>query len=146
MARLWFAGGTPTQAAFPQHCQSWRGNLPTEVAPLKSKLAVGYVGLRGIHIDTYYDVTTDATEPLAGITRAHGGPYQGCSPRRFVTKLWAQKPGINAAMAGLPSLTPEQFTYKMAHNSIFHRVDTWSKNISPFEGITPTTRTACVSL
>ena len=135
-------GGTGTQSVqlTPNLANSWQWNLTTEVAPFRNaKLEVGYVGLRGIHLDTYFDI--DQLPPqnrLAWITRPSGNNANNLFP--FGAK-YSGAPGAiyQWAHAGdsIYHSLQSQFTLKMSHNSIFQSSYTWSKNIANVEGDYP---------
>src|SRR5207253_5132232 len=131
-------GGTGTQSVqlTPNLANSWQWNLTTEVAPFRNaKLEVGYVGLRGIHLDTYLDI--DQLPPqnrLAWITRPSGNNANNLFP--FGAK-YSGAPGAiyQWAHAGdsIYHSLQSQFTLKMSHNSIFQSSYTFSKNIANTE-------------
>ena len=119
---------------------SWQWNFTTEVEPYRNaKLEVGYVGLRGIHLDTYYDI--DQLPPqnrLAWITRAPGDNANGLFP--FGAKYGAAPGAVYQWAHGGDSIyhsLQTQFTQKLAHSSIFQMSYTWSKNIANVEGDYP---------
>jgi len=119
---------------------SWQWNFTTEVAPFhNAKLEVGYVGLRGIHLDTYYDIDQLApANRLAWITRKSGDNANGLFP--FGAKYGAAPGAIYEWAHGGDSIyhsLQTQFTQRLAHNSIFQMSYTWSKNISNVEGDYP---------
>ena len=135
-------GGTGTQAVQVNTnlANSWQWNLTTEVAPFRNgKLEVGYVGLRGIHLDTYYDV--DQLVPqnrMAWLTRKSGDNANALFP--FGAKYGGAPGAIYEWAHGGDSIyhsLQTQFTYKMSHNSIFQSSYTWSKNIANVEGDYP---------
>jgi hypothetical protein len=119
---------------------SWQWNFTTEVAPFhNAKLEVGYVGLRGIHLDTYFDINQLAPQNrLAWLTRASGDNANGLFP--FGAKYGAAPGAVYQwAHAGdsIYHSLQTQFTQRLAHNSIFQLSYTWSKNISNVEGDYP---------
>jgi hypothetical protein len=120
---------------------SWQWNLTTEVAPWRNgKLEVGYVGLRGIHLDTYYDINQLAPQNrLAWLTRKSGDNANALFP--FGAKYGGNAPGAVYEWAhGGDSIyhsLQTQFTQRMSHNSIFQSSYTWSKNIANVEGDYP---------
>lgn len=117
---------------------SWQWNLTTEVEVFRNaKLELGYVGLRGIHLDTYVDI--DQLPPqnrLAWIES--GGNQNGLFP--FGARTGAA-PGAIYQWAHLGDSIyhslQTQFTYKMPHNSVWQTSYTWSKNIANTEGDYP---------
>jgi len=131
-------GGTATQSVSlsPNLANSWQWNLTTEVEPFRNaKLEVGYVGLRGIHLATYVDV--DQLPPgnrLAWLTRPSGNNANNLFP--FGAK-YGGAPGAIYQWAHFGDSVyhslQTQFTYKLAHNSIFQTSYTWSKNIANTE-------------
>jgi hypothetical protein len=135
-------GGTPSQSVqlTTNLANSWQWNLTTEVAPFhNAKLEVGYVGLRGIHLDTYYDVNQlPPQNRLAWITRAAGDNANQLFP---FGKLYSGAPKAMYQWAhGGDSIyhsLQSQFTLKMKHNSILQASYTWSKNLSNVEGDYP---------
>ena len=119
---------------------SWQYNLTTEVAPWHDgKLEVGYVGLRGIHLDTYYDINQlPPANRLAWITRAAGNNANGLFP--FGAKYGAAPGAVYQWAHGGDSIyhsLQSQFTQRMSHASILQASYTWSKNISNVEGDYP---------
>ena len=119
---------------------SWQYNLTTEVAPWRDgKLEVGYVGLRGIHLDTYYDIDQLAPQNrLAWLTRAAGANDNNLFP--FGAKYGGAPGAVYQWAHGGDSIyhsLQTQFTQKMSHNSIFQASYTWSKNIANVEGDYP---------
>jgi len=135
-----FAPGTPTQSVqlSTNLANSWQWNLTTEVEVFRNaKLELGYVGLRGIHLDTYVDL--DQLTPqnrLAWIES--GGNQNGLFP------FGPLYPGAPKAMYEWAHLGDSiyhslqtQFTYKMPHNSVWQMSYTWSKNIANTEGDYP---------
>ena len=135
-------GGTPTQSVqlTTNLANSWQWNLTTEFAPFRNaKLELGYVGLRGIHLDTYVDL--DQLPPqnrLAWITRPSGDNANNLFP---FGKLYSSAPKAMYQWAHLGDSIyhslQSQFTLRMAHNSIFQASYTWSKNIANTEGDYP---------
>jgi hypothetical protein len=131
-------GGTATQAVQlnTNLANSWQWNFTTEVAPFNNaKLEVGYVGLRGIHLDTYVDLDQlPAANRLAWLTRASGNNDNGLFP--FGSK-YGGAPGAIYQWSHLGDSIyhslQTMFTYKMPHNSIFQASYTWSKNIANTE-------------
>jgi hypothetical protein len=131
-------GGSPSRGleVNTNLANSWQWNLTTEMAPSRnSKLELGYVGLRGIHLATYVDV--DQLPPqnrLAYINRPAGnnenqlfpfGAMFANAPKAIYS--WAHKG--DSVYHSLQSM----FTLKMAHNSIWQTSYTWSKNIANTE-------------
>jgi len=119
---------------------SWQYNLTTEVAPWHDgKLEVGYVGLRGIHLDTYYDIDQLApANRLAWILRAPGNNANNLFP--FGAKYGGAPGAVYQWAHGGDSIyhsLQSQFTQRMSHNSIAQMSYTWSKNISNVEGDYP---------
>jgi hypothetical protein len=119
---------------------SWQWNFTTEVAPWHNgKLEVGYVGLRGIHLDTYYDINQlPPANRLAWLTRKAGDNANGLFP--FGAKYGAAPGAIYEWAHGGDSIyhsLQTQFTQRLAHSSIFQMSYTWSKNISNVEGDYP---------
>lgn len=119
---------------------SWQYNLTTEVAPWNNgKLEVGYVGLRGIHLATYYDIDQLAPQNrLAWLTRASGDNANSLFP--FGAKYGGAPGAIYQWAHGGDSIyhsLQTQFTQRLAHNSIFQMSYTWSKNIADVEGDYP---------
>jgi len=136
------SGGTGTQSVqlTTNLANSWQWNLTTEVAPWHNgKLEVGYVGLRGIHLDTYFDINQlPPQNRLAWITRATGDNANGLFP--FGAKYGGAPGAVYQWAHGGDSIyhsLQTQFTQKMKHNSIFQASYTWSKNISNVEGDYP---------
>jgi hypothetical protein len=119
---------------------SWQYNLTTEVAPWRNgKLEVGYVGLRGIHLDTYIDIDQLAPQNrLAWLTRASGDNANALFP--YGAK-YGGAPGAVYQWAHLGDSIyhslQTQFTQKLAHSSILQMSYTWSKNIANVEGDYP---------
>jgi len=129
---------------------SWQWNFTTEVAPWRNaKLEVGYVGLRGIHLDTYYDINQLAPENrIAWITRPAGLPNNDAQLFPFGAKYCSD---ATLTTCGAPGSVYQwahggdsiyhslqtQFTQKLSHNSIFQMSYTWSKNIANVEGDYP---------
>jgi hypothetical protein len=136
------SGGTGTQSVQlnTNLANSWQWNLTTEIAPWQNgKLEVGYVALRGIHLDTYVDI--DQLPPqnrLAWITRPGGTNDNNLFP--FGAK-YGGAPGAVYQWAHLGDSIyhslQTQFTQRMSHNSIFQTSYTWSKNIANVEGDYP---------
>jgi hypothetical protein len=119
---------------------SWQWNFTTEVAPFRNaKLEVGYVGLRGIHLDTYYDINQlPPQNRLAWLTRKSGDNASSLFP--FGAKYGAAPGAVYEWAHGGDSIyhsLQTQFTQKLAHNSIFQLSYTWSKNIANVEGDYP---------
>jgi len=119
---------------------SWQWNFTTEVEPYRNaKLEVGYVGLRGIHLDTYYDI--DQLPPanrLAWLTRPAGDNANALFP--FGAKYGGAPGAVYEWAHGGDSIyhsLQTQFTQRLAHNSIFQMSYTWSKNIANVEGDYP---------
>ena len=136
------SGGTGTQSVQlnTNLANSWQWNLTTEVAPWHNgKLEVGYVGLRGIHLDTYYDINQlPPQNRLAWLTRASGDNANGLFP--FGAKYGGAPGAVYQWAHGGDSIyhsLQTQFTQKMKHNSILQASYTWSKNISNVEGDYP---------
>jgi Carboxypeptidase regulatory-like domain len=135
-------GGTGTQSVSlnPNLANSWQWNFTTEVSPFKnSKLEVGYVGLRGIHLATYIDLDQLAPQNrLAWMTRGAGVNDNNLFP--YGAK-YGGAPGAIYQWAhygdSIYHSLQTQFTQRMAHNSIFQMSYTWSKNISDVEGDYP---------
>jgi hypothetical protein len=135
-------GGTATQSVqlTTNLANSWQWNLTTEMAPFRNaKLEIGYVGLRGIHLDTYVDL--DQLPPqnrLAWITRPSGDNANNLFP---FGNLYSAAPKAMYQWAHLGDSIyhslQSQFTLRMAHNSIFQASYTWSKNIANTEGDYP---------
>lgn len=131
-------GGTATQAVSlsPNLANSWQWNFTTEVTPFhNAKLEVGYVGLRGIHLATYVDLDQLApANRLAWLTRAGGNNDNALFP--FGSK-YGGAPGAIYDWAHFGDSVyhslQTQFTYKLAHNSIFQMSYTRSKNIANTE-------------
>jgi hypothetical protein len=136
-------GGTPTQSVqlSPNLANSWQWNLTTEFELFRnSKLELGYVGLRGIHLATYEDINQlPPQNRLAWITRKSGDNAVGLFP---FGGLW----GGNAPKSiyqwthkgdSIYHSLQTMFTQKMSHNSIFQASYTWSKNIANTEGDYP---------
>jgi Carboxypeptidase regulatory-like domain len=117
---------------------SWQWNLTTEVEVFRNaKLELGYVGLRGIHLDTYVDI--DQLPPQNRLTWIEsGGNQNGLFP--FGARTGAA-PGAIYQWAHLGDSIyhslQTQFTYKMSHNSVWQTSYTWSKNIANTEGDYP---------
>jgi len=136
-------GGTATQAVQlnTNLANSWQWNFTTEVAPFNNaKLEVGYVGLRGIHLDTYVDVDQLApANRLAWLTRAAGATDNNLFPfgSKYGTVANPAAPGAIYQWSHLGDSIyhslQTMFTYKMPHNSIFQASYTWSKNIANTE-------------
>jgi hypothetical protein len=137
-------GGVATQSVQlnTNLANSWQWNFTTEVAPFRNaKLEVGYVGLRGIHLDTYFDIDQLAPQNrLAWLTRKSGDNASALFPfgAKYPSSVapgavyqWAH--GGDSIYHSLQT----QFTQKLAHNSIFQASYTWSKNISNVEGDYP---------
>jgi len=119
---------------------SWQWNFTTEVAPYRNaKLEVGYVGLRGIHLDTYYDINQlPPANRLAWLTRASGTNDNNLFP--FGAKYGGAPGAVYEWAHGGDSIyhsLQTQFTQKLAHSSIFQMSYTWSKNIANVEGDYP---------
>jgi hypothetical protein len=119
---------------------SWQYNLTTEVAPWHNgKLEVGYVGLRGIHLDTYYDINQlPPQNRLAWLTRGAGNNDNALFP--FGAKYGGAPGAVYQWAHGGDSIyhsLQTQFTQRMSHNSVFQSSFTWSKNISNVEGDYP---------
>jgi len=133
-------GGTGTQSVqnSTNLANSWQWNLTTEVAPFRNaKLEVGYVGLRGIHLDTYVDI--NQLPPKNRLTWIEsGGNQNGLFP--FGAKV-GNGPGAIYQWAhygdSIYHSLQTQFTYKMPHNSVWQTSYTWSKNIANTEGDYP---------
>jgi len=117
---------------------SWQWNLTTEVEVFRNaKLELGYVGLRGIHLDTYVDI--DQLPPQNRLAWIEGsGNQNGLFP--FGARTGAA-PGAIYQWAHLGDSIyhslQTQFTYKMPHNSVWQMSYTWSKNIANTEGDYP---------
>jgi hypothetical protein len=115
---------------------TWQWNLTTEWAPSRnSKLELGYVGLRGIHLATYVDINQlPPQNRLAWITRPAGDNANNLFP--FGAK-YGGAPGAIYQWSHLGDSIyhslQTMFTQKMAHNSIWQTSYTWSKNISNTE-------------
>jgi Carboxypeptidase regulatory-like domain len=133
-------GGTPAQSVqiSPSLANSWQWNLTTELAPFRnSKLEIGYVGLRGIHLDTYVDL--DQLPPQNRLAWIEGsgndnplfpfGALYSAAPKAMYQ--WAHYG--DSVYHSLQS----QFTLKLPHSSIFQSSYTWSKNIANTEGDYP---------
>jgi hypothetical protein len=133
-------GGTPAQSVqiSPNLANSWQWNLTTELAPFRnSKLELGYVGLRGIHLDTYVDL--DQLPPQNRLAWIEGsgndnplfpfGALYSAAPKAMYQ--WAHYG--DSVYHSLQS----QFTLKLPHSSIFQSSYTWSKNIANTEGDYP---------
>jgi hypothetical protein len=131
-------GGTATQGVQVNTnlANSWQWNVTTEVTPFNNgKLEVSYVGLRGIHLDTYVDV--DQLTPanrLPWLTRPAGNNANNLFP--FGAK-YGGAPGAIYQWSHLGDSVyhslQTMFTYRMPHNSIFQASYTWSKNIANTE-------------
>lgn len=135
-------GGTATQAVelTSNLANSWQWNFTTEVAPFRNaKLEVGYVGLRGIHLDTYFDIDQLAPQNrLPWILRPAGNTANNLFP--FGAKYSGAPGAIYEWAHGGDSIyhsLQTQFTYKMSHGSVFQTSYTWSKNIANTEGDYP---------
>ena len=135
-------GGTPNQSVQlnTNLANSWQYNLTTEVAPwTNGKLEVGYVGLRGIHLATYYDIDQLAPQNrLAWLTRAGGNNDNALFP--FGLRYGGAPGSIYQWAHGGDSIyhsLQQQFTQRLSHNSIFQESYTWSKNIADVEGDYP---------
>jgi hypothetical protein len=135
-------GGNATQSVQTNTnlANSWQWNFTTEVAPWQTgKLEIGYVGLRGIHLDTYYDIDQLApANRLAWITRPAGNNANNLFP--FGAKYSGAPGAVYQCAHGGDSIyhsLQTQFTQKLSHNSIFQSSYTWSKNISNTEGDYP---------
>jgi hypothetical protein len=131
-------GGTATQAVSlsPNLANSWQWNFTTEVTPFhNAKLEVGYVGLRGIHLATYVDLDQLApANRLPWLTRLAGDNANGLFP---FGALYGGAPKAMYDWAHFGDSVyhslQTQFTYKLAHNSIFQASYTRSKNIANTE-------------
>jgi hypothetical protein len=135
-------GGTATQSVSlsPNLANSWQWNLTTEVTPFRNaKLEVGYIGLRGIHLDTYVDVDQLAPQNrLPWLLRAQPGGVGNNANILFpFGAKYPNAPGAIYQWAHLGDSVyhslQTQFTYKMTHNSVFQSSYTWSKNIANTE-------------
>ncbi len=145
-------GGTGTQSVqlSTNLANSWQWNLTTEVEVFRNaKLELGYVGLRGIHLDTYLDI--DQLPPQNRLTWIESSGNQNnlfpfgakyCAPNPDPT----QPPNCNAPGAvyqwahlgdSIYHSLQTQFTYRMPHNSVWQTSYTWSKNIANTEGDYP---------
>lgn len=115
---------------------TWQWNLTTEVVPFhNAKLEVGYVGLRGIHLDTYLDINQlPPQNRLAFIERPSGNNENQLFP--FGAK-YGGAPGAIYQWAhqgdSIYHSLQSMFTLKMAHNSIWQTSYTFSKNIANTE-------------
>jgi len=133
-------GGTASQSVqlSTNLANSWQWNLTTEVEPFRNaKLELGYVGLRGIHLDTYVDI--DQLPPQNRLAWIEGsGNQNGLFP--FGAK-YGGAPGPVYQWAHLGDSVyhslQTQFTYRLPHNSVFQASYTWSKNIANTEGDYP---------
>jgi hypothetical protein len=131
-------GGTATRGVEMNTnlANSWQWNLTTEVTPFQNgKLEIGYVGLRGIHLDTYVDINQLPPENrLAWLNRPSGDNANSLFP--FGAK-YAGAPGAIYQWSHLGDSIyhslQTMFTYKAPHNSIFQASYTWSKNIANTE-------------
>jgi len=131
-------GGTASQGVEMNTnlANSWQWNFTTEVAPFRNaKLEVGYVGLRGIHLDTYVDINQlPPQNRLPWLTRPSGNNANSLFP--FGAK-YGGAPGAIYQWSHLGDSIyhslQTMFTYKMSHNSIFRASYTWSKNIANTE-------------
>jgi Carboxypeptidase regulatory-like domain len=135
-------GGTATQSVQTNTnlANSWQWNFTTEVAPFhNAKLEVGYVGLRGIHLDTYVDI--DQLPPqnrLPWLTRQlPGGAGNNANGLFPFGALYSGAPKAMYQWAhygdSVYHSLQTQFTYRMPHASIFQASYTWSKNIANTE-------------
>jgi hypothetical protein len=133
-------GGTATQSVqlSTNLANSWQWNLTTEVEVFRNaKLELGYVGLRGIHLDTYVDI--NQLPPQNRLAWIEGsGNQNGLFP--FGAKTGGA-PGAIYQWAHLGDSIyhslQTQFTYKLPHNSVWQSSYTWSKNIANTEGDYP---------
>jgi hypothetical protein len=133
-------GGTATQSVqlSTNLANSWQWNLTTEVEPFRNaKLELGYVGLRGIHLDTYVDI--NQLPPQNRLAWIEGsGNQNGLFPFGF---KYGGAPGAIYQWAHLGDSNyhslQTQFTYRMPHNSVWQTSYTWSKNIANTEGDYP---------
>ena len=136
-----FAPGTPTQSVqlSTNLANSWQWNLTTEVEVFRNaKLELGYVGLRGIHLDTYVDI--NQLPPQNRLTWIEGsGNQNGLFPFGNLYGGNAPKAMYQWAHLGdsIYHSLQTQFTYKMSHNSVWQTSYTWSKNIANTEGDYP---------
>ena len=133
-------GGTASQSVqlSTNLANSWQWNLTTEVEVFRNaKLELGYVGLRGIHLDTYIDL--NQLPPQNRLTWIESsGNQNGLFP------FGAKYGGAPAAIYQWAHLGDSnyhslqtQFTYRMPHNSVWQTSYTWSKNIANTEGDYP---------
>jgi hypothetical protein len=136
------AGGVANQSVQLNSnlANSWQYNLTTEVTPWHNgKLEVGYVGLRGIHLDTYYDINQlPPQNRLAWLTRGAGNNDNALFP--YGAKYGGAPGAIYQWAHGGDSIyhsLQTQFTQRLPHNSVFQSSYTWSKNISDTEGDYP---------
>ncbi len=132
-------GGTPTQSVQlnTNLANSWQWNLTSEFQPFNNaKLEIGYVGLRGIHLATYFDI--DQLPPqnrLAWIERASGDNAPKLFP--YGALFSSGKPGAIYQWAhngdSVYHSLQAMFTVKMTRNSVWQTSYTWSKNIANTE-------------
>ena len=128
----WGAGGGPKQGIeYNNHvANSWQWNLTTETELWKnSKLEVGWVALRGIHLNSSESLNQVAPADRvayinAGFTGGNQKAFLPFGPINAPLILWNH--GGDSVYHSLQAM----FQTKLSRNSQFQTSYTWSKNLS----------------